>query len=110
MAGRNYGNPGGVSTELEVVRAIYDAFARDDVEAALRYVDDDADFVVPATASIVGRSGGYHGHDGVRQYFADARLAWDDLRLYADDFRAVGGGVVVFGRIEARSGATTLSR
>lgn len=93
-----YGNPGARSVEVETVRAIYDAFARRDVEAALAHVSEDISFLPHATAARAGRSAPYEGHDGVREYFADAARVWDDLTLHADDMRAAVGGVVVFGR------------
>ena len=95
-----YGNPGGRQDDVDVVRAVYAAFARRDVEAALEHLDDDVEFVPAGTASLVGRAAPYTGHDGVREYFADAARVWADLTLHADDFRASVGGVVVFGRIE----------
>ncbi|MEY2516236.1 MAG: hypothetical protein QOJ89_3594 [bacterium] len=95
-----YGNPSGRQAEVAVVRAIYAAFARRDVEGALEHLADDVEFVPAGTASLVGRSVPYTGHDGVREYFADAARVWDDLTLHAEDFRVSVGGVVVFGRIE----------
>lgn len=97
---RRYGNPSARQAEVTVVRAIYAAFARRDVEGALAHLADDVEFVPAGTASLVGRTAPYIGHDGVREYFADAARVWDDLTLHADDFRVSVGGVVVFGRIE----------
>ena len=88
------------------MRAIYAAFARRDVEAALEHLADDVEFVPAGTASLVGRSAPYMGHDGVREYFADAARVWEDLTLHADDLRVSVGGVVVFGRIEGTVAAT----
>ena len=95
-----YGNPGAVTAEVDVVRAIYDAFARRDVEAALAHIAPDAEFHVTGTAARLQRTEPYRGHDGVREYFADAARVWDDLRIVADDVRAIAGGVVVFGHVE----------
>ena len=95
-----YGNPSARQAEVAVVRAIYAAFARRDVEGALEHLADDVEFVPAGTASLVGRSAPYTGHDGVREYFADAARVWDDLTLHADDLRVSVGSVVVFGRIE----------
>ena len=95
-----YGNPTARHAEVDVVRAVYTAFARRDVEAALEHLDAGVEFVPAGTASLVGRSAPYTGHDGVREYFADAARAWNDLALHADDFRVTVGSVVVFGRIE----------
>jgi ketosteroid isomerase-like protein len=95
-----YGNPSARQAEVAVVRAIYAAFARRDVDAAREHLADDVEFVPSGTASLVGRSAPYIGHVGVREYFADAARVWDDLTLHADDLRVTVGGVVVFGRIE----------
>ena len=100
MAAGGYGNADRESEEVAVVRAIYEAFARRDVDAALAHIADDVVFVPEGTASRVGRATPYHGHDGVRQYFADVARVWDDLRIEADDVRSVAGSVVVFGHVE----------
>jgi ketosteroid isomerase-like protein len=88
--------------ELRTVRAIYDAFERHDVEAALAYVAEDMEFDPSGTKALVGREPPYRGPDGLREYFADAARAWDDLTLRADDVRAAAGSVVVFGHAEGR--------
>jgi ketosteroid isomerase-like protein len=53
------------------------------------------------TATRKGRTEPYRGHDGVREYFADAAEVWDDLRITADDIRVAAGGVIAFGHVEA---------
>ena len=95
-----YGRVGGAREEVEIVRAIYEAFARRDVEAALVHVDADVTFAPEGTARILGRAEPYRGHDGLREYFADVERLWDELTLHATDIRATGGGVVVFGHVE----------
>jgi ketosteroid isomerase-like protein len=96
-----YGNPARRDEEVTVVRAIYDAFARRDVEAALPYIAEDAEFHLAGTAARLQRTEPYRGHDGVREYFADADRVWDELRIVAEDVRVAGAGVVVFGHVEA---------
>lgn len=96
----NYGTPGRVDAEVATVRAIYDAFARRDLEGMLDYVADDCELHVPGTAREVGRDGPYRGPAGVREYFADAERVWAELRLHADDIRAAANGVAVFGHVE----------
>jgi ketosteroid isomerase-like protein len=88
---------------VATVRAIYDAFARRDVEAALDHVAPDCELDVPGTAELTGRTQPYLGPDGVRQYFADAERVWTELTLHADDIRATANGVVVFGHIEGQA-------
>lgn len=105
-----YGTPGRVDTEVATVRAIYDAVARRDVEAALAHVAEDCVFDVPGTAARTGRSEPYRGPEGVRQYFADMERVWTELTLYTDDIRAAADGVVVFGHVEALSGGEHVRR
>lgn len=95
---------------MATVRAIYGAFARRDVEAALEWVADDCVFDLPGTQERSGRNEPYRGRDGVRQYFADAARVWSELTLYADDIRAAADGVVVFGHVEGRAGDQKLHR
>jgi ketosteroid isomerase-like protein len=106
----DYGTPGPVDVEVATVRAIYEAFGRRDVEAALEHVADDCVLDVPGTSERTGRSDPYVGPDGVRQYFADAERAWTALTLHADDIRAAANGVVVFGHIEAQVEGRTIER
>ena len=86
------------------MRGIYDAFARRDVEAALELMSDDVEFVPQVTAAMAGRAEPYRGHDGIRQYFADAERLWEELTLTATDIRAAAGSVIVFGHVEGRTG------
>lgn len=99
-----YGNPGALEREVEVVRAIYDAFAANDVEAAIPYASDELDFNPGGTQTRLGRKEGYRGKDGLRAYFADAAEVWDELTIEAQDIRLAAGGVVVFGFAEGRIG------
>ena len=99
MGGDGYGTIGLEDRAVATIRAIYDAFTRRDVEGALAYVAGDVELVPEGTASLIGRSEPYRGHDGVRAYFADAARTWDELALHAEDIRGVGGSVVVFGHV-----------
>lgn len=96
--------------EVATVRAIYDAFARRDVEGMLQHVSEDCTMDVPGTAELTGRSEPYRGPEGVRQYFADAEAVWTRLTLIADDIRAASDGVVVFGHVEGLHGGQEVRR
>jgi hypothetical protein len=50
-----YGNPAGRTQDIEVLRAIYDAFNARDVEAALPFVSEDCVLDLRGTAARVGR-------------------------------------------------------
>ena len=38
----------------------------------------------------------------MREYFADVERTWEELTLFANDFRAIPGAVVVMGHVEGR--------
>ena len=95
-----YGNPAGVTSEVDVVRAIYAAFAARDLEGAIAYLSEDCELHLRGTQARIGREEPYRGHAGMREYFADVERTWEDLVLFADDFRAIPGAVVVMGHVE----------
>jgi len=97
-----YGNPAGVTHDIEVVRAIYAAFAARDLDAAVARLAEDCELHLRGTAARIGRTEPYRGHAGMRQYFADVQRTWEDLVLYAEDFRAIPGAVIVMGHVEGR--------
>ena len=94
-----YGNPAGLVDEIEVVRGLYEAFERRDLDAMLGAISDDAELFFEGTARLAGRAEPYRGHAGLREYLADVDRLWDDLVLHATDFRAVPGSVIVMGHI-----------
>jgi ketosteroid isomerase-like protein len=94
-----YGTPAGAHGELELVRDVYDAFARRDLDAVLPNVAEDVEVLPTGTAKLVGRDTPYVGREGLREYFDDAARAWAHFEVHADDVRAVAGSVVVFGRV-----------
>ena len=97
-----YGNPAGLVDEIEVVRGLYDAFERRDLNAMLAAFSDDAELHFEGTARLAGRTQPYRGHQGLREYFADVERIWQELVLHATDFRAVPGSVIVMGHITGR--------
>jgi ketosteroid isomerase-like protein len=97
-----YGNPAGLTADIDVVRAIYAAFAVRDLEGALDFVDPKCEIYVETTARAAGRAGPYLGHDGLRQYFADVEAVWNQLVIHAEDYRVVPGAVVVMGHVEGQ--------
>jgi ketosteroid isomerase-like protein len=105
-----YGNPAGLTDDLQVVQAIYAAFARRDLEGALAFLAPDCELHAVGTATAAGRSSPYKGHDGVRAYFADVAAVWEELVLHAEDFRVVPGSVIVIGHVTATRGGERMYR
>jgi ketosteroid isomerase-like protein len=87
-----------------VVKAVFAAFAERDVERVLELIDPEVEFT-PLTADFAGRTEPYRGYEGMREYFRDVALVWDDLRLTPREFREVGDSILVIGRVNARSPA-----
>jgi ketosteroid isomerase-like protein len=87
-----------------VVKAVFAAFAERDLEGVLDVIDPDIEFTA-VTADLAGRTEPYRGHEGIREYFRDVALVWDDLRLTPREFREVGDSILVTGRVSARSAA-----
>ena len=73
---------------VDVVRRTFDAIGRWDTDELLALYDPEIEFL-PLTGTRV-ESGGYSGHDGVREYFEEVGEIWDELRPRADDVRTVG--------------------
>jgi ketosteroid isomerase-like protein len=87
---------------MDVVRAVFAAFAQRDLERVLSHVHTDVEFVA-VTAAEVGRTEPYRGHEGMAEYFRDVSALWDELRLTPDEFREEGQTILVTGRVHARS-------
>ena len=105
-----YGNPAGVTSDIDVVKAIYAAFAARDLEGAIRLLSGDCQLHLRGTAALIGRTEPYRGHEGMREYYADVQRTWDDLVLFAEDFRAIPGAVVVMGHVEGRADGEPVRR
>jgi ketosteroid isomerase-like protein len=97
-----------IATDIEVVKAMFAAFADRDLETVLGLAHPDIEFTA-VTGEQAGRTEPYMGHSGMRQYFRDVAAVWEELRLTPREFRAEGDLVLVTGRVSARSSARTIS-
>jgi ketosteroid isomerase-like protein len=91
---------------VEIVRRSLAAIGDGDVEELLSLYAPEIEFL-PLTGTHVGR-GGYRGHSGVRDYFAEAEAVWDVVRPEPDAMHAVGDDVIVFGHCAIRGKASKL--
>jgi ketosteroid isomerase-like protein len=89
-----------VPENVELVSRSFAAMRAWDVDALLELHDPDVEFL-PLTGTRV-ESGGYRGHQGVREYFAEARDLWDVLEPQGEDYMDLGDFVVVAGRCRVR--------
>jgi ketosteroid isomerase-like protein len=105
-----YGNPAGLTDDLSVVHEVYAAFSARDLDRALQSFHPHCEVRLEGTGRATGRTAPYHGHAGLREYFADVERVWDELELHAEDFRVVPGSVIVMGSVSGRRGEAEISR
>jgi ketosteroid isomerase-like protein len=81
---------------VEIVRTLFDTFARRDHEAAFDYYDAEIEWDASRTpeGGAVDFAGVYHGHDGVRAYWRRWLSAWEDVEATEVEFVDAGQTVV----------------
>ena len=85
----------------ELVARLYEAFNRRDVDAVIGLSDESVEFRT-ITAEFAGRTGPYRGHDGLRLYFEDVAVTWEELLVTPQRVCARGDLILVTGRVYAR--------
>jgi ketosteroid isomerase-like protein len=86
---------------VALVKKLFDAFKRRDLDATLELMDPKVEFFAP-TATLTHEGTSYRGHDGIRTYFADVERLWEELRVMPAEYLAEGDRVLVLGQIHAR--------
>jgi ketosteroid isomerase-like protein len=89
-----------MSDNVAVVRRTLEAISAWDVDTLLELYDPDVQ-LLPLTGTRV-ESGGYRGHDGVREYMSEAHDLWEVLEPVGEVFTDVGDFVLVTGRCRVR--------
>lgn len=93
-----------------IVLAVYDAFKRRDLPAALIHLAEDVEIELAATQRRVGQSEPYRGHDGMRRYFEDVARVWEGLELHVGHLHRTRRGVMVLGKVTAVEDGRRTSR
>lgn len=96
-------------SNVDLVRRMFDAFARRDLDAMVATMTEDIEFL-PVTANITTGGVPYRGHDGIEQYLVDVAGVWPELRIFPGDMREKDDAVVALGRVIARGGGMILDR
>ncbi len=78
-----------------IVHEALAAMARRDLDALLRLFDPEIEYLPLTHSEVEGR--GFHGHAGVRAYFAEAGELWHEMYPVADSSMTNGDDVVVIG-------------
>src|SRR5712691_5572171 len=89
---------------VEVVKRLYDAFARADVDAVLACVDPDVRWSSPE--SMPWAQVGDRGHEAVRAYFEVMGEHLEGARIGEVQYLQDGEWVVAFGYLPGRARAT----
>jgi ketosteroid isomerase-like protein len=90
-----------VAQNAEIVRKVFAAFSRRDVDALLALCDPEIVFV-PPTGRLAGRDEPYRGHEGLRTYMADVARVWQELRSEPDEYIEIDDDrVLCTGRVYA---------
>jgi ketosteroid isomerase-like protein len=88
-----------VPDNVEVVQRALAAFSAGDAEGFVAIATPDIEWTT-GLGAIEGEV--FHGHEGVRTYFARLRNAWDEFTFHAHEFRTGDDTVLVLGRLEGR--------
>jgi ketosteroid isomerase-like protein len=88
-----------ISSNDDLIRSAYDAFAMGDIPAVLRVLDAGITWHVPGRSPL---SGDYKGHDGVLDFFGRCQqLSGGTLRVAADEIISEGDRVVALTTVSA---------
>jgi ketosteroid isomerase-like protein len=79
---------------VELVRQVFDAFNRRDLDSALELMDDDVEFA----SRLAGIEGGYHGHGGVRRWWRTIRESSPDRLIEIVEARNIGDVTLTLAR------------
>ncbi len=91
---------------MEVAKESMELFGRDGVEALIPLIHPEFETTIPPGFSTEPDT--YRGHEGLRRYFDTFYEAMDKIWLEAEDFREVGGKVLVHGKLWTRGRSTGL--
>ena len=94
------------SENLEILRRAYAAFQRDGVEGIMPSLDEAIEWRNPEDSPIAQV---FHGHDGVRDWFAQVTDVFGEMSFTPDEFREVSEHrVLVLLRFELKGTSSAL--
>ena len=85
---------------IALVKRGIEAYNRRDIEAIYAMATPDFEWVPALLSGFEGDA--VRDREGMERYFAEVEETWDAYRLAIDEFRDLGGPVLVLGRIEGR--------
>ena len=95
-----------VQDNVTLIRRACEAFERDGIEGIMPFLHEDVEWRNPEESPIAGV---WHGHEGVRAWYAQASDAFGEMRFTPDEFHEVSDDrVVVLLRFGLTGGASDL--
>ncbi len=82
----------------EIVRALFNAFSRRDLQSVVELMHPDIVFQ-PMTAAVTRDGEPYRGHEGIRRYTEDVERHWEQLTIRLKQIRSAGRAVVALGLV-----------
>jgi ketosteroid isomerase-like protein len=86
------------ATNLERFRQLIEAANSQDLEGALSLIAPDVEWIAARSAV----QGAYHGHSGIRAFFADNQESFERFEPVIEETRDLGDIVLVIGSIHVR--------
>ena len=89
---------------VEIVRSVFDAVARRDVERVLSLYDPEVEvrFAPGTLMDRLGQAGGFYGVEGLRRFDRELRQAFEDFETNCEELIDAGELVVSASRYRAR--------
>jgi ketosteroid isomerase-like protein len=84
----------------ELTREVVDAVNGRDLARLIELTDPDVEW--HTFLAELREEGAYRGHDGLRRWLGDVEDAWELLRVEIDDTLAIGGLILMVGRLRYR--------
>ena len=82
----------------EIVRALFYAFSRRDLQSVVELMHPDIVFQ-PMTAAVTRDGEPSRGHEGIRRYTEDVERHWEQLTIRLKQIRSAGRAVVALGLV-----------
>ena len=92
---------------VETVQRAVEAWNADDLDAFLAELDADLEWHPSIERALEGAATIYRGHDGARKAWREYRgEAWDRLNSRPQEFRDLGGSVLMLGHMDVTARTT----
>jgi ketosteroid isomerase-like protein len=89
-----------MSQNVEIAKRAVDAYNRRDVDALADTTSPDFELFPAMDAAVEGEA--FRGREGLETYFREVGATWQEFRLSVEEYRDLGGPVLVLGYVEGR--------